>query len=113
MRTDTENKLEIKKLLLQDKKRCFICGSINNIHRHHIFFGLANRKKSEEDAMWVYLCALHHNMSAFSVHNNKDLDMKIKQRAEKVWINTYPDKDLTYEEKIEKFIDRYGKNYLD
>lgn len=99
--------------LLQTERRCYICGSTNNIHKHHIFFGTANRKKSDEDLMCIYLCAAHHNMSTFSVHFNKELDIKIKQLAEKVWINTYTEADMSYESKIDKFIERYGKNYLD
>lgn len=98
-----------KKSLLQDKKCCYVCGTTNNLHYHHIFEGVANRKKSDEDMMGVYLCGYHHNLSNAGVHFNKTLDLKIKRQAEKIWIKTYCDEE---EDGIEKFISRYGINYL-
>ena len=38
---------------------------------------------------------------------------KIKQNAEKIWIKTYTDSLLSMEDRIQLFINRYGKNYLD
>lgn len=68
-----------------------------------VFYGTANRKKSEEFGCWVYLCANHHNMSNAGVHFNKELDLKLKQRCQ---------------EEFEKYGSRedfrriFGKNYL-
>lgn len=101
-----------KKSLLQNKKGCYVCGATENLHYHHIFEGMANRRKSDEDSMGVYLCGPHHNLSSMGIHYNKALDDKVKKQAEKIWIKTYCDKDLTPEEKIEQFIKRYGQNYL-
>lgn len=99
--------------LLQESKMCFICGKLGEgLHKHHIFYGTANRKVSDEDLMCVYLCPQHHNMSSQGVHFNKDLDLKLKQHAEKIWLEHYTDKDLSMEERINMFIKRYGKNYL-
>lgn len=49
----------------------------------NVFYGTANRKKSEEFGCWVYLCAGHHNMTDFSVHFNKELDLKLKKECQK------------------------------
>lgn len=97
--------------LLQTSKICYLCGATNAVHKHHIFYGVANRKISDEDLMCVYLCPAHHNMSAQGVHFNNELDLKLKKQAEKIWIMTYANGD--FDEGIMKFIHRYGKNYLD
>lgn len=99
------------KSIIQKNKCCYVCGTTDSLHRHHVFYGSANRKKSEEDGCWIYLCPAHHNMSNAGIHFNKKLDEKVKKQAEKIWIETYfPDE--SEEEQIEAFIRRYGRNYL-
>lgn len=93
--------------------KCMICGSTDRVAVHEIYFGTANRKKSKEDGMCVPLCWSHHNGSSFGVHYNKDLDLKLKKQGEKIWIDNYTDDDLPYVERIDRFIWRYGKNYLE
>ena len=84
--------------------RCYICGSGSKVATHEVFYGTANRKKSIEDGMLVNLCGKHHNLSSEGVHFNKELDMRLKQKAQSVWENTYGDR--------KEFIKRYGKYYL-
>ena len=62
--------------------------------------------------MTVWLCGKHHNLSNEGVHFNKALDDKLKKIGEKFWILHYTDPELTPEEKIEKFIARYGCTYI-
>lgn len=50
-------------------------------------------------------------MSNYGIHFNKDLDDKVKQFAEKKWIETYAS-DLPEDKQIKAFIKRYGRNYL-
>ena len=83
------------------------------IHKHHIFYGTANRKKSDEDLMCVFLCQYHHNGSNMGVHFNNELDLKLKKQGEKIWIKYYTDESENMEDRIYKFIKRFGKNYLD
>lgn len=111
MVTDIEKQNKDIGSLLQTSKMCYICGATNTLHKHHIFYGTANRRISDEDLMCVYLCPAHHNMSSQGVHFNKELDLKLKKHAEKVWIINYANGD--FEEGINRFIERYGKNYLD
>ena len=68
--------------ILSNEKRCYVCGTTSNIHRHHIFFGTANRKWSEKYGCWVYLCARHHNMSKAGVHSDKRLDLRLKAECQ-------------------------------
>lgn len=100
-------------LITDSFDKCFICGLSCKCHLHEIFFGSANRKKSIEDGMVVPLCPTHHNMSGVGVHFNHKLDMYLKTFGQKVWMEHYTNEDDTQEEKIEKFIERYGRNYLE
>lgn len=90
--------------LLQNEKKCYVCGTTNNIHIHEVFFG-KNRKKSIEDGCCVYLCGRHHNQSNEGVHFNHELDTELKIQMELHWLKTY-------NKTIKDFIDRYGKNYI-
>lgn len=92
------------KTILQTKKKCLICERTSGLHIHHVFEGTANRKKSEQDGLKVYLCPHHHNASNYGVHFNKALDLAVKQMAQREY-----EKNHTREE----FIERYGRNYLD
>lgn len=89
--------------IVQFERECLVCKSTNNLHKHHIFFGSANRKLSEQYGCWCYLCARHHNMSNEGVHFNKPLDNLLKKHAQKIFTEVYPDLD---------FVKIFGKNYL-
>ena len=94
------------KSILQSKKECYICFSTNNLEVHHCFFGSANRKLSEQDGLKVWLCYEHHR-GTNGVHgkNGSELNIKLKQIAEKKWIDTY-------NKSINEFIKKFGRNYL-
>lgn len=95
------NKLSI----ISNTKQCYVCGTKNNLHYHHIIFG-KNRKKCDEDGLMVYLCYNHHE-GTFGVHGKQghELDQKLKKIAEQHWL-------LYYQKEISDFIERYGRNYL-
>jgi Zn-finger protein len=66
-----------------------------------VFFGTANRRKAEEDGMWVWLCHDCH----FGVHNGNNFAKEDLQRfAQECWEAEFGDR--------EAFIQRYGRNYL-
>ena len=90
--------------LLQRNEACYICGTTLNLHVHHIFYGTANRRLSDEDGCVVYLCQRHHTGLA-GVHHNRKIDLTLKARCEQAWLKHY-------NKTIEDFIARYGKNYL-
>lgn len=89
---------------------CFVCGA-SPCHCHEVFGG-AFREKSKQYGMTVSLCPAHHNLSSAGIHFNSDLDLKVKQLAEKKWIEEYC-KDKTEAEAIKEFIKTFGRNYLD
>ena len=92
--------------------KCYICGSKTKVEKHEVFYGVKNRPLSIEDGMVIPLCSYHHNSSNQGVHRNKDLDIKLKQMAQRIWMDKYCNKNLSKNEQIEQFIKRYGQNYL-
>lgn len=88
--------------IIQNKKECYVCGQNYGLHIHEIFFGTANRKKSIEYGLCVYLCPKHHNMSNDGVHFNKELDNKIKQIGQLAFEQKYTELD---------FLKIFGRNY--
>ncbi len=91
------------KSIFQKEKRCYVCGRTDNLHKHHIYYGAANRKKSEQNGFTVYLCAHHHNMSDFGVHFDRELDLQLKRECQKKFEKTHS---------REEFMAIIGKNYL-
>lgn len=93
------------KSIINNEKKCYVCGTVFNLHKHHIFKGVRNRKKAEEDGLWVYLCYLHHE-GTNGVHgkNGHELDLKLKKKAERKW--------LEQNRTIDDFINQYGRNFL-
>lgn len=91
--------------ILQTEKECYITGSTQNLHKHHIFFGNPNRKISEENGFWVYLHGAWHNQTTYSVHgkNGHAIDLKLKQDCQRKFEETHT---------REEFMKLIGKNYL-
>lgn len=82
------------------------------VERHHIFGG-PNRKKADEDGLWVPLTYAHHQGN-MSVHNNKEMKALmhiIGQLAYEMELLS-TGKAKTKEEAREMFRRRYGKSYL-
>lgn len=95
----------MSKSIISNVHQCFICNKTHNLHKHHIYYGTANRRLSEKYGCWCYLCAEHHNMSDQGVHFNKALDDKIKAYCQQILEQEHGwDKD--------KMIEIFGRNYL-
>lgn len=90
--------------ILDTKKgQCFVCGRICQTHKHHIFGG-ANRRLSEEDGLYIYLCPQHHNMGNWCVHNDIRMNRWIQQEGQMAYESTHSRED---------FMRRYGRNYIE
>lgn len=101
----------MSKSLLDTKKGvCFMCGRYGPTEVHHIFGGVANRKLSEQDGIWVYLCPDCHNRPPNGVHFNKENMEWLHKLGQKAYELSRC--DLTAEEARTAFMERYGKNYL-
>lgn len=92
-----------KSILQKDMTRCFICGCTHTLQTHEVFFGTANRKKSIEHGLYVRICSRHHNGSDNSVHFNHQMDLNLKQFAQKEFEKTHT---------REEFMSIFHKNYL-
>ena len=90
------------KSIISNEHYCLVCGTPISLHRHHIFYGTANRKLSEQYGLWVYLCGRHHNMSNEGVHFNKKLDASLKMLGVKAFKREYPELD---------FVKIFGRSY--
>lgn len=89
--------------IMQSRKRCYITGAEYGLHKHHIFSGLANRRKSEEWGCWVWLRADWHNMSSYGVHTDRKLNLRLRQECQAEFERRYGH---------QKFMEVFGKNYL-
>lgn len=89
--------------LLSKNKCCFICGTTNNLHFHHIYQN-ANKKNSEKIGAWVWLCAEHHVLGKNAVHKNYQQSLKLKQLAQR---------EYEKEHSREEFMSIIKRNYLD
>ena len=88
--------------ILQNKKYCLICGTEIKLHKHHVYAGNPNRKKSEENGCWCWLCQYHHTGDG-GVHQDPDLDRALKQRCQNKFEATHS---------REEFIKIFGKSWL-
>lgn len=95
----------MSKSIISNERQCIVCGDTRYLHKHHIFYGTANRKISERYGAWCYLCPRHHNMSDHGVHADNLLDLKLKKMAQEVF-----EKDQGWSR--EKFMEIFGRNYL-
>lgn len=83
-------------------KKCFRCGRECGLERHHVFFGVANRKKSEKYKLVVYLCVGCHRGNT-GVHFNREFDLQLKRLAQSKFEETHT---------REEFLREFGRNYL-
>lgn len=92
------------KSIMQKEKMCWVCGTTIALHEHHCIYGTANRKKSEQYGLKVWLCPPHHNMSDEGVHFNKEFDTALKQEAQRYFEETHGTRD--------DFRREFGRSYL-
>ncbi len=89
--------------ILQDRKECYVTHSIENLHRHHIYFGNGYRKISEDNGFWVWLRVDWHNGADYGVHFNRNLNLKLRQICQQKYEETHT---------REEFMTLIGRNYL-
>ena len=92
----------MSKSIMSNERKCYVCGTTYNLHRHHVYAG-RNRQPSEKYGFWCYLCLYHHNGSNEAVHFNRELDLKLKEECQRRF-----EENGTREE----FVKIIGRNYL-
>lgn len=86
---------------IQTHKRCWVCGRVTGLEKHHVMGG-PNRRWSEKYGLTVWLCREHHTGTT-GVHNDRDLSLQLRQAAQVAF-----ERDHTREEWMRIF----GRNYL-
>ena len=91
-----------KSILQQGDPRCFICGRVRELERHHIMPGVANRPLSEKYGLWIWLCHEHHT-GKDGVQYNRKLADHIKRLGQ-----------IAFEARHsrEEWMQAFRKNYL-
>ena len=78
-----------KSIIEQEENECFLCHKQTlDLVRHEVFFG-PNRAKSKALGLWVTLCQTCHTLGPMAVHNNADVNLKLKQEAQAVAMEHY------------------------
>lgn len=90
------------KSVMQGVKECYICRTTQGLEDHHIFYGVDNRRASENYGMKVWLCHEHHT-GKNGVHFNHQMDLELKRYAQTMFEQKYPDVD---------FREVFGRSYL-
>ena len=88
-------------ILQDDTNYCFVCGRYGT-EIHHVFYGTANRKLADKYKLVIGLCYAHHRGNK-GVHFNKELDLELKQYAQRRFEKEYP---------LHDFLAVFGRNYL-
>ena len=92
------------KSIVSNEYKCLICGKPFGLHKHHVFYGTANRKMSEKYGCWVWLCPYHHNTSMNSIHANPGMDQKLKRETQMIFEQTHS---------REEFMQIFGRSWID
>ena len=91
-----------RRSIIQQEKKCLLCGATYGCELHHCIHGTAGRKIADKLGLTVWLCAEHHR-GKVSPHQNRAIDLRLKRLAQ-----TEYEKKHTREEWLEKV----GRNYL-
>ena len=83
---------------MREWEPCRLCGGTAQ-HRHHVFFGTANRRQSEKYGCVEMLCAKCHA----DVHAGSVKDKILKMAHQKIFEQTHT---------REEFMAVFGRSYL-
>lgn len=98
--------------LITQKGICYRCGRYGVTEKHHIMQGVANRKLSEEDGLYVYLCHSCHNEPPDGAHFSKITMGWLHRIGQRAFEDELIENGASPDEARQRFMERYGKNYL-
>ncbi len=91
---------------------CWACKkngmSAGGLNRHEVFhedMGGRLREKSKEYGLWVHLCHGTCHQGPKGVHANAELDLRLRQEAQRCAMKEYG-------WSAEEFAELFGKNYI-
>ncbi len=91
------------KSIIQEEKRCYLCGSTVGLEKHHCIHGSGWRQRADRWGLTVWLCAYHHRDNKHGVHGDAKLDNWFKQLAQRTFEKKYSH---------DKWMSIFGRNYL-
>ena len=68
------------KSIMQNEKRCYLCGRYTDLEKHHCIAG-PNRKWAEKYGCWVYLCHDCH-LGKGGAQYDRDVGQRLKAEAQ-------------------------------
>lgn len=92
--------------ILQGKaKECYVTGEVEDLHKHHIFYGEGMRDISDRHGFWVYLADRVHiaGLGGLHAHPGKGLDLELKQACQRKFEENHS---------RQEWMDIIGRNYL-
>lgn len=99
-----------RSILHEKNGTCYLCilmhddYRVKTVQEHHVFFGTANRRLSEQYGLKVYLCAAeHHEHGKEAVHENAENRRILEEIAQRAFEEAYPELNFR---KI------FGENYI-
>ena len=91
-----------KSIIQDDESSCYFCGRVTGLEKHHIFAGVANRKISERENLYVMLCKECHT-GTDGAQYDKMKNLRLKQDAQFAFERAH---------KRAEWMKLIGKNYL-
>lgn len=86
---------------------CIVCGKPAE-HVHHLVYGRAHRRLSDEDQLVLGLCFRHHE----EIHKNGTLGVMSKIIGQLAYERDKCAEGMSVDESRESFRKRYGISYL-
>ena len=86
-----------KQSIINNEYRCYICGSQRNLELHHCL-SASDRKKADQDGLFVALCSTCHRR----LHDHGEHKKELQIEAQRAYIR---------EHGREEYFKRYGKFY--
>lgn len=91
------------KSILQTEKVCYMCGREYGLEKHHIFAGMANRRISEREGLWCWLCGTTCHRGTHGAQYDKEMNFYLKGQAQKAFERTHT---------RQEWMKLIGRNYL-
>lgn len=96
------------KSIMQEQKKCYICGRRNSLDEHHVFGGNPNRKLSEKYGLKVWLCndftPTRCHKEVHEGEHTKQLMESLHMEGQKAFEETHGNRD--------DFMRIFGRSYL-
>ena len=86
---------------------CVICNA-KATEVHHLIFGTANRRLSDQDGLTAPLCRKHHE----AIHRNKELQVLSEIIGQLAYEKSKVAEGMLEAEARVDFTERYGRSYL-